>query len=259
MIYERIQQEHQRLQEQINKLQTELSTYPEGKLVCCNHGNYHKWYKSDGHSKIYIPKGDRPLAEQLARKKYLSTLLEELSQERDALDAYLKLPHPLPSQSVKLLTENSGYTELLSPYFKPLSQMLTDWMNAPYEQNTKHPEHLLHKTGSGHLVRSKSEAMIDMILSSHQIPFRYECVLYLDEVPYYPDFTIRHPRTGETFYWEHFGRMDDPSYCKLVSNKLQTYISYGIIPSIHLITTYETNQKPLTTEVIEKIISHYFS
>lgn len=250
--------EHQRLQDQINSLQTELSKYPDGNLICCHHRNHCKWYQTDGHNRTYISKKDRPLAEQLAAKKYLSLLLEELSQEQNALSSYLKEHHLSSPKSELLLNEIPGYAELLTPYFKSMSQDLYDWMNSPYEQNLRHPEHLIHKTGSGHLVRSKSEAMIDMLLYTNHIPFRYECALYLDNFPIYPDFTIRHPQTGETFYWEHFGLMDDPNYAQNVSSKLQTYISHGIIPSIHLITTYETNKNPLSTEVIEKIISHYF-
>lgn len=124
--------------------------------------------------------------------------------------------------------------------------------------NPKHPEQLSIKTSSGHFVRSKSEALIDMALFSHRIPFRYECALTLGNNTFYPDFTIRHPKTGDTYYWEHFGLMDNSSYCRNVSLKLQQYSLNGIIPSIHLITTYETGEQPLNSELIEKIIDHYF-
>jgi len=121
-----------------------------------------------------------------------------------------------------------------------------------------HPEHLLHKSSSGNLVRSKSEAIIDMLLFHKQIPFRYECILQLEEATLYPDFTIRHPKTGALFYWEHFGLMDIPAYCHNTFSKLQLYSNYGIIPSLQLITTYETKEQPLTSNTVEKIITHYF-
>lgn len=257
-LYERILKEQQRLQEQINTLQKTLEHCPDGKLVCCHYDNRCKWYQSDGHIKTYIPKSNRPLAEQLALKKYLSCLLEDLSQEKKALDSYLRLHCPDSEKSSQLLNDYPEYAKLLSPHFKPASQELSDWITAPYPQNPKHPEHLIHKTTSGHFVRSKSEAMIDHFLYTNRIPFRYECPLSLNDMTFYPDFTIRHPHTGEFYYWEHFGLMDDPSYCKNVSSKLQTYIAHDIIPSIQLITTYETGQNPLTTEVIQKIIDHYF-
>lgn len=79
-------------------------------------------------------------------------------------------------------------------------------------ENPVHPEHLKHPCLSGHLVRSKSELLIDQALFTHQIPFRYECALKLNDLTLYPDFTIRHPETGQFFYWEHFGMMDSPTY-----------------------------------------------
>ena len=59
-------------------------------------------------------------------------------------------------------------------------------------------------------MRSKSEAMIAMSLYVQKIPYRYECELKLGSITLFPDFTIRHPETGEIFYWEHFGMMDKP-------------------------------------------------
>lgn len=100
--------------------------------------------------------------------------------------------------------------------------------------------------------------MIDMFLYTNHIPFRYECALSLGETTIFPDFTILHPKTGDIYYWEHFGRMDEPSYYKNVAPKLQLYISHGIIPSINLITTYETQNNPLSSEIIDKIIHYYF-
>lgn len=257
-LYNKISKENQRLHQQIISLQKTLDDFPKGKLICCHHGKYCKWYQSDGQNRTYIPKTNRSLAEQLAVKKYLSCVLEDLSHEKKALDSYLKHHRPASEKAEHLLTEIPGYVELLSPYFKPISQDLHDWMLTPYDKNPKNPEHLIHKTNCGHLVRSKSEAMIDSLLYTNRIPFRYECALCLDNAILYPDFTIRHPHTGELYYWEHFGLMDNPTYCKNVSGKLQTYISHGIIPSIHLITTYETQENPLSTDVIHKIIEHYF-
>ena len=108
------------------------------------------------------------------------------------------------------------------------------------------------------MVRSKSEALIDTVLYINKIPFRYECALKLDETTIYPDFTIRHPRTGKLYYWEHFGRMDDPNYRRKVFAKQQLYADHNIIPSIQLISTYETREQPLNMEFVENLIHYYF-
>ena len=259
MLYNLILKEYQKLQIKIRSLEEQLKSFPSGKLICCHQKNRCKWYQSDGHKKTYIPKSNRTFAEQLAIKKYLTYTLEELAHEKTALEFYLNHHQTTVSKANQLLTEASGYQELLSPFFTPVSTELTAWMNHPYETNLEYPEHLIHKTSSGHLVRSKSEAMISHVLYTQNIPFRYEALLTLDHMNLYPDFTIRHPRTGETFYWEHFGLMDDPAYCKNAASKLQLFSSHGIVPMIQLITTYETQKSPLTIDVIEKIVEHFFS
>ena len=256
-IFERIKKEQARLRKQIQDLQVQLSTLPEGKLICCQHGAYKKWYISDGHQKTYIPKAQHILTKHLALRKYLALTLDDLLQEEKALDYYLNHRSHM-QRTEQWMTEHPEVSPLLSNYFKQDSPELSSWITSEYEHNPNYPEQLIHKTTSGNLVRSKSEAMIDTFLYKNKIPFRYECALHLGEIILYPDFTIKHPQTGELFYWEHFGRMDDPSYSKNAYSKLQLYNSHGIVPSIHLITTYETKENPLSTEVIEKIIEHYF-
>ena len=256
-IYERILKEKERLQTQIQDIQQQLATLPKGKLIYSTNATRYKWYQSDGHSKIYIPKSNRHLAEQLAAKKYLSDLLKELSNENTALDSYLN-HHQQNAEKAEHLFEHPCYRELLASYFTPTSQELSDWARVTYERNPNYPEQLNHKTVSGNYVRSKSEAIIDMFLYTNQIPFRYECPLILDDITLFPDFTIRHPKTGAFYYWEHFGLMDDSIYSKNTYSKLQLYTSHGIVPTIQLITTYETKENPLSTDVVEKIIQHYF-
>ena len=97
-----------------------------------------------------------------------------------------------------------------------------------------------------------------MFLYKNKIPFRYECLLQIGSISVFPDFTIRHPNTGNIFYWEHFGMIDNSEYCKNMLSKLQFYISNGIIPTIHLITTFETKDNPLSATTVEKIVEEYF-
>ena len=108
------------------------------------------------------------------------------------------------------------------------------------------------------MILNDMEKMIASYLYIKKIPFRYECALYLNGVLVFPDFTIRHPKTGEVYYWEHFGLMDQPSYVKRTMEKMQNYTLNGIIPSIHLITTYETKDHPLSTMEVEEIVEKYF-
>lgn len=246
------------LEERIQDIQHQLKEMPEGKLICSHTGPYIKWERSDGHTKTYIKKKNRPLAEKLAAKKYLTSLLDDLNHEKTAIDMYLRHHLNYQPKADALLTDSSEVQELLSPYFSPLSKELDDWMKSPYERKLKYPEHLIHQISKNEFVRSKSEAIIGKVLRMNQIPFRYECPLVLNGMTIYPDFTIRHPRTGEVFYWEHFGLVDDISYAKSVNFKMELYISNNIIPSVNLITTYETKESPLSFEMVEMLVEYYF-
>lgn len=257
MIYDRIKSEYDNLCRRIEQIQKDLSHLPEGKLICSHHNKHSKWYLTDGHLKTYIPKSNRSLAEQLAHKKYLSFLLDDLEKEKRALSLYLH-HHPSTSKSTELLTAYPAYQELLAPAFTPLSQELAHWMNSPYEKNPKHPETLIHKGIANTYLRSKSEVMIDMLLRRYNIPFRYECALQLGNSVFYPDFTLRHPYTGTFHYWEHFGMMDSQPYIDQTSSKINLYSSNGIIPGIQLITTFETKNHPLDPELVENLIKYHF-
>lgn len=256
--YERMKAEQQALEKQINSLKHQLQNLPEGKLLCARNENRYKWYQSDGKHHIYIPKKKRYFAEQLAIKKYLTLLLEEKQREKDVVDYYFQHCSKTSGQAERLLTEASEYRKLLLSHFKPISEELHMWMTSNYNKNPRYLEQLIHETSAGFCVRSKSEALITMILQANKIPFRYECELQLGDTIIYPDFTIRHPKTGKTYYWEHFGKMDDENYCRNACLKIQSYALQGIIPNIQLITTYETKGKPLSVSTIEKMVKDYF-
>jgi len=241
----------------IDTITHQLNLLPSGKLSVKQCKSNFKWYLTDNGRKIYLPKSQKSLVEDLAKKKYLSFKLDELIQERKACLHYLKCFSDTSLKSEQFLS-NPLYFSLLKSSFKPKSQFHEDWINAIYDKNIKRPENLIHKSLSTNIVRSKSEAMIDTALFQHNIPFRYECLLQLNELYLYPDFTIMHPITNKIYYWEHFGMMDNPIYAKKTFSKLQIYNSNNITPSINLITTYETKDAPLDIYHIEKIIDFYF-
>ena len=199
MFYERMLAERNRLDSEIQELQTKLKQFPKGKLFCTKNRQYFKWYVTDGKTQTYLPKSKRSLAEKLAAKKYLSLLLEELIHEKKAIEFYLR-HHAKDSQAKHMLLNCPEYSNLIKPYFTPLSQELNDWAAQSFESNPKHLEQLIQKTASGKMVRSKSEALIDMVLYTHKIPFRYEAPLCLDNITLYPDlqFVIRKRETSST-------------------------------------------------------------
>ena len=249
---------YNQIKKQITELDTQIKQLPEGTFMYTRNGKYIKWYQRVGNTLRYIKKEDQALAEKLAYKKFLTSQRDDLLREKSALHMYLKHHEINVRNTSQVITDSAAYRALLSSYLKSDSDEIQEWAQVPYERNQKYPEQLIHKTLSGNVVRSKSEVLIDMALFLNKIPYRYENLLTLNDITLCPDFTLRHPKTGQTLYWEHFGMMDQPVYIQNACSKLQRYSSHGLIPSIHVITTYETKDFPLTTELIEKIIDHYF-
>lgn len=182
--------------------------------------------------------------------------------EQKAINEYLKI-HQKNSKELEIseefFNEESPYYKLLSNNYTPLTKELELWKNETFETNQSHKEQLKFKTKSGNMVRSKTELIIDGFLTDYNIPFRYECALKLGNHTVFPDFTIRHPKTGELYYWEHFGMIDVENYMESASQKLKEYVRNGIIPSVNLILTYETLKEQLKTEMIEALIVYYFT
>lgn len=209
------------------------------------------------------PRRKENMQSSLQKRNIGRCVLANLSGEQKATEAYLRHYGTEKSSfysdtSEQFLTDTSASGELLTGIQPDNSQNIQKWLNSPYQQNEKYPEQLIHKTAGGIYVRSKSESLIALLLHMHGIPFRYECELQLGEIAVYPDFTIMHPKTEKIYYWEHFGLIDDSSYVRSAMAKQQNYIANGIIPTIQLITTYETKANPLDTETVEKTIERYF-
>lgn len=257
-IYERILNERDELANQIDILNSKIKNFPNGKIICCRNGKYYKWFQSDGNIQTPISSKNRKLIEKLIEKEYLRNLLEDLSNEKQALELYLDKHNSYDKKVSKLFDKKPIFREYISNAFNPISAELKAWMDEPYERSEKYPEQLICKTIVGTYVRSKSENLIDMYLRKYHIPFRYECPLQLGEILVYPDFTIRHPRTGKTYYWEHYGMMEKLSYARNAFTKLDLYATNNIIPNVNMITTFETGKKPLQPEMVENIVKFYF-
>lgn len=253
-----MQERLRKIERKLVKIGKYIEDFPPGRLIYSKTGKYIKWYQQHDKKKTYISKKDKHMAEKLALKKYYQLIKNDLSIEKDAILSYLNIIDSHKETAEQFLIKNSEFQNLLKTQFTPRSKELETWMNASYNKNPYYPEKLIHKSISGNIVRSKSEAIIDMLLYTHKIPYRYDCELILDQKIIYPDFTIMHPQTGQIFYWEHCGLVERAKYMEDMLSKLRTYILNGIIPTIHLILTFETIEEPFTGDAAEKIIEQYF-
>ena len=80
----------------------------------------------------------------------------------------------------------------------------------------------IHEGLSGDMLRSKSEVIIANLLHERTIPFQYEEPLFAgDGTLRLPDFTLT--LRGQTFYWEHLGRLDITDYAAQWGKKRAWY------------------------------------
>ena len=121
---------------------------------------------------------------------------------------------------------------------------------------------LIHHTRKGHAVRSKSELIIADLLYSKKIDYQYEQPLDMpDGTRRLPDFTITDDTTGTSYYWEHLGMLQRPSYRRQWQRKLAWYKSHGILPHDEgggsdgtLIVTQDGDDGSISSAQIETLI-----
>lgn len=251
-MYEQMLLRRQYLNSEIEKCLKVIQSSPEGKFYIAQNGKYNKWYISmPDETRKYISKKDKKTAQIMAAKRFYQERLEELLQEKYALDLYIN--HcPNPESSFMASVKSAPYQKLNQKLFLSNMDKGMIWQCAPYETNPYCPEEKTHDSPTGRYFRSKSEVFIDIELASLHIPNRYECKLLINGEAKYPDFTILKASTGELRYWEHFGRMDDPDYARKTHRKIDEYISVGLYPGENLICTFETKRHPLSYKIIQK-------
>ena len=263
-LYKKVLEEKAALHLKISTLEERIKAAPEGTLLCYKNGTRTKWLQKipgkegNGHTvRRFIPQKKRGLAEALAQKTCDKYDLLDARQELKAHNAYLKIHEEKPSRKANALTQRDRIRELLHPGQSPCDE-LRAWQEASYPKNTRYPEHLTVKTVRGEYVRSKSESLIALVLTNHNIPYRYECAIEIEGNTFHPDFTILHPVTREIILWEHFGRIDDEQYFRSdFVYKLVRYIRSGFIPDKNLIMTFESDEHPLDVQLADTLARHY--
>lgn len=252
-LFEQMKEEYDRLSARIAQLEDAVSQLSEGSLGWQKRGENYRYYRLTDAKHFLSRKKDPDLIEELAKKKYLQKLLSDDKNELAAIEKYLK-SHREKSAVKTFLLENTHVAEILTPLFRSTKQELAEWEAAAYPSTAAHPEQLIFPGPCGKMYRSKSESQIAYLLYRARIPFRYEWDKIICGKTYHIDFTIRHPKTGRTIYWEHCGMMDNEVYAANIGIKIREYETAGIFPGKNLILTFESKQFPFTIGMAEEII-----
>ena len=259
--------EKRRLEWQIANAAKRLDTAPEGSLSIRKRKKRNSYYRNSvmhkGTEKIEKQTNItgnsvliRRLTEKVIQKKILLRGQRNLFYLNKLLDHY----HVTEVSAIKTeLGEQyqEAFLMLRNEYLDTIRN--TDYPKAPFD-----PRYHVHETDCGELVRSKSEQIILNALT----PYREFITHYEEELLYeigvdgvgkvYPDFTIILPN-GKRILWEHWGRLDDPEYCKRNALKLCLYQRNGYVLGENLIITMDDRHgnvsSLLVAQAIEQILA----
>jgi len=260
-----MQRELDCLNKMTRQFQQILKNMPAGNLHLKRRptGQMQFYYKIPGDPKQhYISTRNTDLIETLKYKRFLEEGLKLSSSDAECIRHFMKhyksfdyslIESRLPDNFRQIPTPHEAHS-LLQQYSSSPSQHFTQ------SQNPYHPEHLIHHTTFGLIVRSKSEAMIADVLFDARFNLHYEKELILRDnygqfTTVYPDFTI--PLSGgRTLYWEHAGRLGEPEYRERHNRKMQLYFMNGIYEPKNLIVTCDGPNQEFDLRDIRRIVEN---
>ena len=241
----------------------------EGILVARNQRGSTRLYQRNGDSKEkYLGADDSRTISLLATKAYGQKLLRAAELEKQQIEKCIGILESKTDGKVDPADIDQVYGRL--PGFikeNTNPSVFTDdgfalrWQEEEYNNRWMSRKDHAYDTPRGEKVRSKSEWIIASMLYEAGVPYRYEETVALNEdfqVFLYPDFTVLNKRTRKVYYWEHFGRMDDPEY---ITNsfmpKMNEYYNFEFLPGDKLLMTFESKGHPLDTTEVKRIIDGF--
>lgn len=252
----------------IDTAQNCMQVAPEGSLyVMTNRGNlqyYHRKEATDPHG-IYIKKSETKFIKQLAQKEYAKKIYAKAMIERDKLKKYLANYNPDVLTNI-YHTITTPKQQFVTPYILSDEEYIAQWKAKKLREKEQYgkddllevPEEQAIITEQGERVRSKSEKILADKFNMLNIPYVYECPLYVKGYGYIrPDFIVLNVRTREEYFWEHLGLMDDKEYSKKAVLKIESYERNQIYPGKKLLLTYEMDKHPLNMKIVEGLIEEH--
>lgn len=242
-----------------NEVEQALKTAPEGSLEIWKRKKKLLFYKYSNDKKIeYINRNQEEIYSLIQKRhnlNVLKTLAKRISILKKCIELLTSLMSlPTPWQLYE--QEPQEIKKYLTPHHNSDESYAKRWQAIKFCH--KKIDDYTYKSVRGEFVRSKTELIIADKLYAAGIPYHYEVAMKVNFGCIYPDFYVLNKRTRKIYVWEHFGRMDDPTYCKKALLKLEAYESIGYYEGKNLILTYESSQYHINTSNIDKVIETYF-
>ncbi len=191
-------------------------------------------------------------AELFATKHYLDKVISPIKKELAVLEAFSN--DYKPNEKFEVISSLPPEIRNLVRYPLLSTQSKAEkWASARYRTNpTPFDERTVYKTVKGDRVRSRAELIIANNLYSLNIPYRYEMAYSCGNSVLYPDFTVMNPLTGEIFYVEYFGLMEDDSYRSNTLWKIREY--YKTPDAGRFIFIFESESISMDTDAMMNVI-----
>lgn len=219
---------------------------------------YHDYTDPETHcvKRVYLGTQQTALVRQLAQKSYDNKLRRLIASRLRHLESVC---HNYCDEEIDLLYTalRSERQQLITPIEPTWAQRQKEWLETPYPTappSFPRPEIFSKK---GEQLRSKTEKILADMFYEQNIPYKYECPLWLENQWYYPDFTFLSPYTKDEVYWEHMGMMGDEEYVSRTIHKLLAYSRNQIYSGKNLIFTFETRNMPLDFRWAQHLINYF--
>ena len=232
---------------------------PGSLLISTSHGiPYYYQKQPDSVRKLISPSTQSPLIANLARKEYYSKIKHEAESELKAVNKLLSIKN---RQTIPKVYENlhPEKKKFVNQCEETREASLEKWLSMPEPDHEPESGKYYIPTKRGELVRSMNEYKIANALFDAGIPYKYEFPYKaLNGKTLRPDFYVHNINTDQTYFWEHFGMMNNPQYVlNSFLYKITLYEAGGIILGKNLIATFSGGEYELSEEAISDLIQTY--
>ena len=257
MLRKAVKKRKKSLESLISKSAAWMEGAPSGSLkVCCSRG-CPSFILTPGKKRL-SKRRDAVLIRNLATKDYYSKLIKVAEKELAAIDVLLYFEE---NEAVPMVYESlhPERQKLVKQVENTRAQILEHWMKLEDVPSEPRSGSYYIPTERGELVRSKNEYLIANALFHAGIPYKYEYPFEaVNGKTIHPDFYVINPSTGQTYYWEHFGMMDNPEYVmNSFMYKIRLYSLCGIMLGKNLIATFSGGDYTIDRNTIDTAIKTY--
>ena len=216
-----------------------------------------QYYLVEDGKRTYVKTRDLDVVRGIVQKDYDESMYKALVTMRDRIGRFLKV-YDMDSIEKTYSNLSAARKQLVNPLIPSDEQYIEQWYLRHTGGQNPFPEQGIYHTSLGERVRSKSEMIIANLFDKHNIPYRYEPKLELEDgTCMFPDFIVLNVRCRKTVYWEHFGLVSDGDYARKALQKLELYEENGFVVGEDLLFSTESAASPLNVRQLEAKIQKY--